>query len=44
MSIETYEQVLEVNETDAAITEAEYEKGKLDSCKRSTCSFKEEAL
>ncbi|TYQ13382.1 UNVERIFIED_CONTAM: prevent-host-death family protein [Acetivibrio alkalicellulosi] len=25
MSIETYEQLLEVNETDAAITEAEYE-------------------
>ena len=28
MSIETYEQILEVNETDAAITEAEYEGSK----------------
>lgn len=27
MSIETYEQVLEVNETDADITKAEYESG-----------------
>ena len=27
MSIETYEQMLEVNETDAAITEAEHENG-----------------
>lgn len=27
MSIETYEQMLEMNETDAAITEAEDEKG-----------------
>ena len=27
MSIETYEQMLEVNETDAAITEAEHESG-----------------
>ncbi|MBN4067741.1 MAG: prevent-host-death protein [Alkaliphilus sp.] len=27
MSIETYEQMLEVKETDAAITEAEYESG-----------------
>lgn len=26
MSIQTYEQMLEVNETDAAITEAEYER------------------
>ena len=27
MSIETYEQMLEVNETDASISEAEYESG-----------------
>lgn len=27
MSIETYEQMLEVNETDADITQAEYERG-----------------
>jgi prevent-host-death family protein len=40
MSIETYEQLLEVNETDAAITEAENEGGALLDAKEALLSLR----
>jgi prevent-host-death family protein len=40
MSIETYEQMLEVNETDASITEAEYENANLIHAKEALLSLR----